>query len=352
MKKTIIIVVILAAVVGTMGFVLSGNKKKIDEKNQVVDRSKIPVAVAVDKVVEGQFSGAMEFPGSLEMDADANVVVTSPGKIKTLNISKGMYVRKGQSLGMVESEQLLLRKKALLLTAEKLNVDLERVRTLVEGNAAPSTNLKDLEYNLASTQIQIEQVNQQIADNNILAPISGQITEKMMEAGEYGNPGAPIAKIIDVSTLKVAIYVNEKHIYKLNNGQSATVDSDVIPDKSFTGKIVFISPVGDENHNYRVDIQLDAEGTKVLKAGTYVNVGLGSNEASKGLMIPASALISGSKTPSVYTIEGDRAKLKTIVLGRSEGEIVEVVSGLSAGEQVVVAGQINLADGTLIEIAQ
>lgn len=352
MKKTIIIIAGIVAVVAAMGWVLVGNKKKIDEKNVVVDRSKIPVAVAVEKATTTQFSGAMEFVGSLEMDADANVVVSAPGKIKTLNVSKGMFVRKGQILGNVESDQLYLKLKALNLTVDKLEVDLNRVRTLVEGNAAPSTNLKDLEYNLASTQIQIEQVKQQIADNNILAPISGQVTDKMMEAGEFANPGAPIAKIVDVSTLNVAVFVNEKHIYKLGNGQSATISADVIPGESFTGKVKYISPVGDENHNYRVEVELDAAGTKVLRAGTYVKVGLGSTQASKGLTIPARALLSGSKIPSVYLAKGENAELREIVVGRREGEIVEVISGLEDGDAVVVAGQINLKDGSLISVAK
>lgn len=352
MKKTIITVVILLAIVATMGFVLVGNKKKIDEKNKVVDRSKIPVSVAVTKVKTGQFSGSMTFTGSLEMDKDADVVVSAPGKIKTLNISKGMRVSKGQTLGTVDSEQMILKLKALKLTEAKLETDVDRIRTLVEGNAAPSTNLKDIEYNLESTRIQIEQVKQQIADNTITAPIGGEITSKNMEAGEYASPGMPIAKIVDVSSLKVAVYVNEKHIYKLAKGQSAGISADVFPGKEFAGKVDFISPVGDENHNYRVEVVLDAEGTKALKAGTYVKVNLGSTEASEGLQIPANALISGSKDPSVYIVEGDHAKFIKLVVGRREGELVEVVRGLKAGDQVVTVGQINLSDGSFVSITE
>ena len=351
MKKTIFIILGLAVVFTAIGLVLASNKKKIDEKNVTVDRSKIPVTVAVEKAEIGKFEGAMNFSGIVESAADADVSVSAPGVIKTLNISKGMYVRKGQVLGSIDGEQTKLQLKSLQLTEAKLTTDLERVRTLVQGNAAPETNLKDLEYNLANTKIQIEQLNQRLVDNNILAPIGGMVTIKNMEAGEFVNPGMMIARIVDVSSLKVAVYVNEKHIYRISDQQTATVTSEALPGKTFQSKVNYISPVGDENHNYRVEVQLDAVGNKELKAGTYTMVNLGTTEAGDGLMIPAMAIVTGSTDNSVFVVNGETVKNTPIVTGRHQGDMVEVLSGLKAGDQVVTAGQINLTDGSLITIS-
>lgn len=352
MKKTIIGIVIALVVVGGIGFVLAGNKKKIEAKKQVVDRSKIPVTVTTSKVVLGNFKGDMEFSGTLESGTDAEVVVTSPGKLQSFHVEKGMYVRKGQVLGSVDSEQLKLKLKALKLTESKLMEDVERLRILVDGKAAPSTNLKDLEYNLASTRVQMEQLEQSISDNSILAPISGQVITKNVEAGEYASPGMSLAKIVNISEIKVVVFINERHIYRINSGQIANIKADVLPGQSFQGKIGYISPVGDENHNYRVEVNLDAEGSKTLKAGTYVRVTLGTQDQGQGLQVPANALVTSTEKPSVYVVNGDKAKLKEVVTGRREGEMVEIVSGLQAGEEVIVAGQINLSDGRLIEVVE
>jgi RND family efflux transporter MFP subunit len=351
MKKTIFIILGLAAVFTTIGVVLASNKKKIDAKNVTVDRSKIPVTVAVEKVAMGEFQGAMSFSGIVESAADADITVSAPGVIRSLNVTKGQWVRKGQVLGSIDGEQTKLQLKSLQLTEAKLATDLERVRTLVQGNAAPETNLKDLEYNLANTKIQIEQLNQRLVDNNILAPINGMITVKNMEAGEFVNPGMMIARIVDVSNLKVAVYVNEKHIYRIAEQQAATVTAEALPGKSFSCKVNYISPVGDENHNYRVEVQLDAEGNKALKSGTYTLVNLGTTEAGNGLMIPAVALVTGTDATTVFLVDGETVKSTTIVAGRRQGDMVEVLSGLKAGDQIVTAGQINLTDGSLISIS-
>ena len=165
MKKAIYIILGLAVLVG-MGLLLARNKKKIDEKNQVVDRSNTAVSVSTTKVLMGDFDGKMNFSGMVESQGDADISVSSPGTMKTLNVEKGMYLRKGQIVGSMDSEQLKLQLKALQLAETKLTSDLERVRALVEGNAAPETNLKDLEFNLANTKIQIEQINQRILERN------------------------------------------------------------------------------------------------------------------------------------------------------------------------------------------
>ena len=352
MKKTIFIILGLAAIFTTIGVVLAGNKKKLDEKNKTVDRSNVAVTVSVAKATMGELTGEMKFSGIVESAADADVAVSSPGTIKTLNIAKGQYVRKGQVLGTIDSEQLKLQLKSLQLAESKLQADLDRVRILVQGNAAPETNLKDLEYNLANTKIQIEQMNQRLIDNTILAPISGMVTIKNMEAGEFASPGMMIARIVDVSSLKVAAYVNEKHIYTVTEQQNAEITSEALPGKSYQGKVNYISPVGDENHNYRVEIQLDAQGNKDLRAGTYTLVNLGTTEAGNALMIPAMALVTGSEASSVFVVEGTTAKNVPVVIGRREGEMVEVIGGIKAGDQVVTAGQINLTDGATISISE
>jgi RND family efflux transporter MFP subunit len=329
---------------------LARNKKKINETNKVVDRSRIPVTVSVAKAAMAEFQGKMEFSGMVESDGDADITVSTPGILRTLNLEKGMYLYKGQVVGTMDSEQLKLQLKALELAETKLVTDQERARALVEGDAAPSTNLKDIEFNLANTRIQIEQVKQRILDNNVTAPISGTVLSKNMEAGEFVNPGMIIAKLVDVSSLKTAVFVNEKHIYKIIPRQTATVTSAAMPGKTWGGVVTYISPVGDENHNYRVEVQLDAEGNKDLKAGTFTTVNLGTTDAGKVLMIPSSALVTGSKQSSVFVAVGDTAHSRPIITGRTEGDMVEVISGLKEGEDIIVAGQINLTDGTLISV--
>jgi RND family efflux transporter MFP subunit len=145
--------------------------------------------------------------------------------------------------------------------------------------------------------------------------------------------------------LKAVVFVNEKEVYQLKVGQAASITSDIFPNKTFVGHVKFISPKGDENHNYRVELQLN---TNALRAGTYVMVGFDLGRRASVLQIPKLALVEGTKNPYVYVVQDNVAKIQKITVGREVGENIEVVSGLQAGQEVVTSGQINLTNGSKI----
>ena len=127
------------------------------------------------------------------------------------------------------------------------------------------------------------------------------------------------------------------------------ITSEVFPTEKFSGTINYISPQGDENHNYLVQLLISNHASK-LKAGQYVQVHFQNDEYKKALQIPQNALVDGFKNPYVFVVNGDKVSEQKLVLGKESGDYVEVISGLTKGEQVVVNGQINLVDGSLIQV--
>ena len=347
----IITIVAIIAIVSLTAFKLMNNKKKIDENNKPVDRSNIPVAVSVDTARILSVSGDFTLPAMLEPDRDADIAVAVQGKIKSLNIELGSYVAKGQVIGKIDSRLKELNLQSTQLSAAKLEKDMRTYKELMEGNAATEEKYNDIKYNYENSKIQLEQIRQQITDGNIIAPISGVVVAKNLEAGEFVNPGTVIASVVNVSSLKAAVMVNEKDVYKLKNGQQAVISSDVFPGKTFRGQISFISPKGDDNHNYRVEVEVNNAGQS-LKAGTYVKVMFGINQQSDALQIPKKALAEGMKNPFIYVVKGNGVEQRKLVLGRELGENVEVISGLQQGEVVVVNGQINLTESSKVEVVK
>lgn len=345
MKKSIIIIISVVAVLGAIGFTLARNKKKIDANKVVVDRTKIPVSVATTPVAYQDFDGKVVLPANLELNSEATIAVGIQGKIEKLAIEVGSRVAKGQVIGTLDSRLKQLNLKANELTLAKLERDLQRNEDLFKGNAGTELNVVNGKYDIENTRIQIEQVKQQITDGNIISPISGIVTSRKLMAGEFVSPGTVIATVVDDVHLKAVVFVNEKDVYQLRLGQKASITTDVFPTKSFSGNVKFISPKGDENHNYRVELQLN---TNELRAGTYVMVGFDLGGKARVLQIPKLALVEGIKNPYVYVAENNVAKIRKITVGREIGENIEVVGGLVAGEEVVISGQINLTDGSSI----
>jgi RND family efflux transporter MFP subunit len=173
------------------------------------------------------------------------------------------------------------------------------------------------------------------------------VVQKNANAGEFANPGTPLASIMDVSVLKAIVYVSETNVYDLKLGQSAQVTSSIFPGKLTKGIVKYIAPKGDENHNYRVEVEIPNSG---YKAGTYVNVKFSFKKPAKALQIPKIALVEGVKNPFVYVVNGNSIAVRKLELGEEVGQNVVVKSGLTPGEKVITSGQINLTASSKISI--
>lgn len=350
MKNRIIIISVVVAIVAAMGFTLFKNKKKIEKNNQVVDRSNIKIPVTVINAESLPVNGNLELPAVLEPENEVTISVNAQGKLQNLHIDLGTVVSKGQVLGTVDTKLKELNLQSTELTMNKQQSDYERNADLLKGNAISEQNVKDSKYQYENTKIQVEQLKTQINDSRVVSPISGVIIKKSVEEGEFVNPGTPIATVVNVSQLKAKVMVNEKEAYRVVNGQEVSITCDVYPGREFTGKVRYISPAGDENHNYEVEIVITNTADLKLKAGTFIRVNLGRGGSEECLQVPKTALAEGIKNPYVYIIQDGKAVTRKISIGREIGENIEVLSGLEKGEAVIVSGQINLIDGSLVEV--
>lgn len=345
MKKSVIIILSIIVLGGAIAFTLAKNKKKIEANKVVVDRSMLPVAVSTIKADFQPYDGKVVLPANLELNNEATIAIGVQGKIEKLSVEVGSRVSKGQVIGQLDSKLKLINLKANELTLSKLEKEFQRNEDLFKGNAGTELSVINSKYDVENTRIQIEQVKQQIEDGKIISPISGIVTSRKLMAGEFVSPGTVIATVVDDVHLKAVVFVNEKDVYQLKLGQAAAISSDVFPSKNFVGNVKFISPKGDENHNYRVELQLN---TNQLRAGTYVMVGFDLGRKASVLQIPKLALVEGTKNPYVYVVQDNVATVQKITIGREIGENIEVISGLQAGQEVVTSGQINLTNGSKI----
>jgi RND family efflux transporter MFP subunit len=347
MKKQFIAIAVIASLFVCIGLVLANNKKAIDAQKVVIDRSKIPVAVSLAKVTMQTMDGNLMLPATLEPSRQADISATTAGKIVSLRIQLGSGVSEGQVIGSIDLRQQQLSEKDALEALAKAQKDYQLNKELYDGNAGTAQSVKDAEHNLEAARIRLAQSGQKVGDGLIKSPISGIITEKKGEVGEYANPGTPIATVVDIYNLKAVVFVSEKDVYTLKPGQTAELTADVIPGKNFSGKVSYVAPVGDENHNYRVELAVNNKATQ-LKAGTYVKVAFNLGTSSKALQIPKIALVEGTKNPFVYVASNGQASIRKITVGREVGENIEVLNGLSENDEVVTSGQINLVNGSKI----
>lgn len=352
MKKTTFIVLGAAlAIFGLIAFRLSSNKTKIDVQNQLPTTNiNTPIPVTVSHVEEGEISQQLIKTGNLVPFKEASITATTAGRVTNVNFELGSQVGQGAVLVQIDNRLKELSLEATQLTISKLKKDVDRYNTLLAGNATTELQVNEVKYNYENALNQAEQIKKQLQDASVKAPISGRIVKKDIEAGEYINVGAVLGTILDVARLKVDVQVNESDVYQLKIGQSVKIMTDIFPEKALTGKISYIAPQGSSEHNYPVEITVS--NPSGLKAGTFVNVDFSQKSNQKALQIPRLALVESLKNPYVYVVNNSIAQQRVIKVGRELGENVEVLSGLEAGDVVVLTGQLNLSEGKPVQITK
>ena len=188
------------------------------------------------------------------------------------------------------------------------------------------------------------------SDVNVRASFSGVINKKNIEPGSFVAPGQALFEIVNIGSLKLEVKVDEKHIGSVKVGQTVEVSSSVHPDEKYSGVVTFVAPKADASLNFPVEVEIKNNTNNTLKAGMYGTAYFGEKGNSQVLTVPRTAFVGSVSSNQVYVIKNGKAELKTITSGRNFGDYIEVLSGLSKGDQVVTTGQVNLSDQTPVEI--
>jgi RND family efflux transporter MFP subunit len=232
------------------------------------------------------------------------------------------------------------------------NADVERYENAFKTGGVTQQQLDQARLSLENAKAKLEQSRINLGDANIRATISGIINKRHIEPGAVVSPGTALFDIVNVSTLKLNVTVNEAQVAQLKQGQPVQVKASVFPDKTFSGKITFIAPKADEALNFPVEIGITNNPGNSLKAGMYGTALFDFPNQSSVIMIPRTAFVGSVSSRQVFVHENGIARLKTVTPGRIIGEKVEILEGLQEGIAVITSGQINLADGSKVSIIQ
>jgi RND family efflux transporter MFP subunit len=345
--KKIIIAIAMLSLVGLTALKLSSNKKEAEAKIYKADPNK-SILVETAKLQTRQLSGEQTYLGTFEPVRENKIASEGQGKVIKVGVSEGQYVKEGQLIAKLDDEMMNLQMESMQISLEGQQKDVSRYTNLSKTDAAPAVQLEKAELGTRATQAQMNQIKKQIRSTTITAPFSGIVTMRMFDLGSVVTPGVPLVQLTDISSLKLGVNVPERDLKNFAVGQSLTVESDVNPGVKFNGRIVEIAAKGDASHNFTVKVLVASKNT--LRAGMYGSVSKINNLASNALTIPRIALVGSPKDGKVYVVENGKAVLKTFSAGVITDEYVEVISGLSGNEEVVISGQINLKDGDKVSV--
>jgi len=338
------------------------------EEKSIVDTTK-PINVKVSSIQTSNNSDYVVASGKVEAEKSANLSTRMMGYITKLNVKMGQKVRKGQLLVSINNTDLQAKSaqiNASILKAEagykSAKKDYDRFVKLFEQQSASQKELDDMTAHFEMAQAGLEgakqmknEVNAQFSYANIRAPFSGVVTNTFVKAGDMANPGMPLVSVESPSKLQVTAMVAESDISQIKTGIKVEVLVKSL-NETITGKVVEVSTSAkNTGGQYLVKITLDKTDAKILSGMfTTVQFPIKKSENTKAIsmvLIPTSAIVTNGGLKGIYTVsKQNTALLRWLRFGKTYGDQIEVLSGLTIDEQYIVSADAKLFNGVKVII--
>lgn len=348
MLKKIIYILIVVAIIGAITFVLINNKQKMATKVETKKMTTVPVSV-VEATMEN-IDKKLSQVGTIFADKEVAVVSEAPGLIRSVLCDVGDAVRAGQILFKVDDELKLAALKLREADYDKAKKDLEKFEALLKEGSATEAQVDGYKLALKSSEAQLTIARRQVEDTKIKAPFSGVISQRMVNLGSNVTAGTVVVNLVDISAPRVRVSIAEADVFFLKNGDLATIKSDIFPDKEFSARIKSIGVKGDEVHSFPVELVI--LNNKNLKAGMNVNVEFNRRVNRESVVVPRTAIVGNMSEAKIFIVQNNVAKLRSVTTGIETGTNIEILSGIEKGDQVVTSGQVNLKDGSPVNIVK
>jgi len=213
------------------------------------------------------------------------------------------------------------------------------------------TNVNQARAAVATAETQVDQARKAITDTIVYAPISGYISERNSDLGEYITPNTPnskVATIVRTAVLRLRIDVPEQSIGKVAVGQGISAQVSAYPDRNFAGTIVRILPsLNTTSRTLTVEAEVENSGG-LLKPGQFATVRITQSKPEAAVMIPTSAVRTEGDINKVFVVKDGVANERLVQLGFLENDLIEVKQGIQEGETVATSNLDKLGDGVIV----
>jgi membrane fusion protein (multidrug efflux system) len=331
--------------------ILGGCSKKEEVEEAPQQVRKVPVEVV--KTANRTIRDTLVSTSTVDARTAVDVVAEVPGVVIALDVEQGDEVKKGQRIAQVQREELNFGLDSARSVVGRLEGEVERLKPLYEKGVISRQVFEEANWRLQEARSEQKRAGMAASDLRSTAPMSGVVALRYVNLGQQVATGSPLFRIVDPSNLIVAVNLPENALGRIFEGQAAYLESDALPGKRFDGAVERISPVVDpRTGTLRIQISLSDEAAKALRPGMFVKTHIVTSERSDVLAIPRRAVIFVDDQATVFTVAQDIATRKSVELGITEGSWVEITSGLSAEDRVVVLGQEGLKSGTPVDPVQ
>jgi RND family efflux transporter MFP subunit len=365
--RLVVLFLISAAVAAAAACANSGAKESLPAATVAP-----PVAVTVAPAARADFTEVVDVVGTLEAKFSADVKSEVSGIVTAVYVTEWVSVRRGQRLARLDTSETeagieaLKAAEAQARTGEaRAKREYERALQLKEFGLITPQNFDDAKTAVeaaeavsAAARAQVRTAEARLAKSFISAPMDGVVAMRGVSVGDrVENMGgnASMFRIVDNRLLDLTVSVPATRAAAVKVGQPLVFTTDTVPGRTFTGKVMFINPSLDPASRSVKVIAEVANGDAALRGGAFVKGRIVLANRPGVLQVPREALQNWNleqQSADVFVVQGDKADKRAVKTGISSGGVVEIVSGLEAGEQVVTRGAVALRPGDRVAVAK
>lgn len=365
-------VVIVLIVLGGIAYRLIGRAAAEHHLAHETQLDAIPTVDIIHPAITGA-SSEIALPGSTQAFDDTPIYARTSGYLKQWFVDIGQHVTQGELMATIETpeldEQLQVARADLKSSQADLdlaNTTSERYQNLLKLNSVSKQETDVAVSGAAAKRAAVEAAEANVrrlaqlqSFEKIYAPYSGIVTQRNTDIGDLINAGSATTNntakelfhIASVKELRVFVAVPEVYAPDIHNSDPATLTLDEYPGQVFTGTVARNSgSIDPDSRTLNVEVDVNNQSDKLLP-GAYVFVHFKIPTQYRELSIPSDALLFRSQGLQVGIVRNGHVHLQTITIGKDNGKSVEVATGLSAEDQVILAPSDSLAEGQPVQIA-
>ncbi len=311
-----------------------------------------PVPVETRLPVRGDIYAVYSGTAPIEAFAEADVIAKVEGEIREILVEEGTEVETDQVLARLDGDRLRLELNESQARLRKLQRDFERNKDLREKGLISEGDFEKLQYDLEALQASYNLASLELDYTQIRAPIDGVVSERYVRLGNTIRVGEPIFRVTSFDPLVAYLHVPEREYRQLAPGQPVGINIDALGDERIIAAVTRVSPIVDpETGTFKITIEIsDAE--RRIKPGMFARISIVYDRHENALQVPRSAIVEEGDVSSVFVVEDEVAKRKTVETGFSEKGMIEITSGLEDTDNVITVGQVGLKPDARVTVIE
>lgn len=320
-----------------------------------------PARIETAPVEKMEFRRQLTLVGRTEARSESRIVAEVSGRVRSVDALEGRAVKRGASLVTIDCRRLALSHEAKVAEAAQAEADsalagkdLERARELVSTAVFPQRNLDQAEAEADRARERHRQLDAErrqfeldLENCVIRAPYTGHTVRKLVDVGEWVDPGTPVYEMVSLSRVEVMVDLPERRYGELELGSPVSLVLSGEEAAPLAGKVVGIAPRASEaTHTFPVTVEVDNREGR-LGSGMLVRATLSLSGTHESLAVPKDAVVRQGGDSVVYTVVEGAARPVLVTTGATQGSQVAIRGdGLEVGQPVVVRGNERLFPGS------